>query len=69
MTSTKLTDPLDQTPVPPPQKIEIADIDLSFWAMVYELLKLSVAAIPAILILNLAHILAKQIIMAIFQSS
>lgn len=42
---------VDTQPAPSDQRVTVTDIDMPFWSMVSFMLKLALAAVPAILIL------------------
>lgn len=50
----------------PPNAVVVTDFDMSFWSMVRFLVKLTVASIPAVLILVLVASLAWGVVMSAF---
>lgn len=57
---------MDNTPPPSPQPLIITDIRIPFFRLVLFLVKLSLAAIPAAIILAIASMLISAILAALF---
>lgn len=60
--------PLVDTPAPDIRRVAIVDVHMPFWSMVIFLVKVSIASIPAMIILYLIGMLLSIIFGGIFSS-
>ena len=59
---------IEPKPIEPPNRVKIVDFDMPFWHIVSIMVKVSIASIPALVILGIIGIFVAGVVMAIFQT-